>query len=928
LLFLPFGCQTTTTVVEPGYFKTISAAPTLVPVLNLGWNASAVSESTFIGDGQVSFQIQTALVGAVVGLTTTVQAPQSSGYQDMFHAFYIERGTYRIVEHNSFKTTPTPFTLGSTFRIIVVGGVVEYRVDNSTVYSAPSTLGTLDVSLDAVLYSAGDRIYNASLDNLVTTTANNTITTVIPGAQPNVVFGALTSFDVGDGSFNAVFGSTSEFDVQQIAATESTPVAPVIGVGAGQMSFETLTVVGSDGQYNAAQLSFESLEVAGNSGLTSINFGSGQLSFAPLLMDAGTYKTGFGQLSFEPLRLLGYEGTYSEGRTAFEPLQVNGFDIPDLELGVAQIAYTEPGKEGYGNATLLRSGRHLLTAAHVAVNFVDVGFVEVRFFAGTKFQIELIPVVNVLIHPEFEQQFNTANPPELVRMVNDLAIITLAEDAHPLIRRHDVYTGTNELGNTYTRLSFSPQLNPETGVIPGSEFDRWTLTNNKFEVFGEGIENLIPGFIPGPLGTLLGYDFDDGTTLHDAFSDQFSIAETGVFNEGFVQPGDSGSASFVGDGLIVGVTSYGVTLGSPADISAGTNYTYGEVALDVRVSAYANWISDNSGGVGAFESMTLEACLLLPEYAIEARATKGQTLTGGQLDLLEFDVEGSTGGVANLDLFELGIEASITQYALARANLLLPEYAIEAVAYNGAYAVADLLLPEFEIEGSTGAVANLEFYFDLDIEASSTVSAIARANLLLPEFEIEATGTISVQATVANLELPELEAVYGVARCLELIQFGTHNTFALTVVPVKAYAMNVLHAEITEYSNYTFDRIVRLHGDYYGIRQDGVYLLSGDDDNGVRINASFKTGRMDMGTAHLKRVPYVYMDSQDKTVIQPFVENVAIGKFDSNYEGRRTRLARGANGRFWAFKVNNVAGGKMDIRSLELYPNVLSRKVR
>jgi hypothetical protein len=106
-----------------------------------------------------------------------------------------------------------------------------------------------------------------------------------------------------------------------------------------------------------------------------------------------------------------------------------------------------------------------------------------------------------------------------------------------------------------------------------------------------------------------------------------------------------------------------------------------------------------------------------------------------------------------------------------------------------------------------------------------------------------------------------------------------------------------------------------------------VYLLEGSDDDGTAIDAELKTADMDFGTARHKRVPYAYLDTTDTTEIEPFSEERAIGKYTSSFNGRRTRMARGARGRFWAFKIRNKNGAPLDLRSLELYPHTVGRKV-
>ena len=963
----------TETLVTPGYFETIQAAPGLEPVLNLGWNAGAVSQSSFIRNGRASFTIETDVVGVVVGLNTLTQAVQNVGYQDIHHGFYISRGEYRIVEKNTFQTALVAFNHSASFEIEVNGADVKYLLDGNQVYSALSTLGDADVVLDASLYVGGDRVYNATLENtddvvipagteIVTVTEGSepnvvfggrailavddgtanvvfggqsaldiqqretvTTVTVIPnGSQPEVVFAGSAALEVDDGSVNVVFGGTSALSVQQSPATTGTTLPSVLP-GTAQGVFETLQISGSAGNYTEASLTFEALEMAANAGLSVVRFGAGVLTLPVLTMAAGLYNKGNVRVAFEPLQMSASDGVYAEARMTLEPLSVVAFDAPEFELGVAQIVYLPPDplQGAYGNGTLLRSGRHLLTAAHVVAVMPDLAFIEVRFFAGTQFEVELIPVESVVFHPGYEILYDGDGSTALAH-INDLAIITLADEAHPLIRRHNVYTGDNELGNDYTRLSFSPHFDPITGTQLDPEFDRWTKTNNKYEVYNDTVESLTNAALNFPSRSLLVFDCDAGTAVSDTLGNFLQSPQKGVPNEGFVQPGDSGSAGFIGNGVIAGISSY---ISSPNGLTG----VYGSLGFDVRISQYTTWVNENSGGVGVFEAgnvaTNIEANLDLIEFDIDAHAVK-TSVYGVNLDLIEFDIDATTGAQANLDLIEFDIDASVTQFALLAGNLDLLQFDIDATAVTGGLTNVDLDLLEFDIDATGGANAALEVVFDLTVDATSTLTQTTNVDLDLLEFDIDAASTLLLRPGVADISLFELEAVHGLADVIALIDFETVDEDALVVETTKAYSMNLLHGEITVYSNYAFDRVVRLNGDYYGIKTDGLYLLRGADDDGLKIAGTIKTGRMDFATAKLKRVPYVYLDSQHKTSVQPFAENVSLGRFNSTHEGRRTRLPRGANARFWSFRVSNVNGGELDLRSLEIYANVLTRKVR
>ena len=97
----------------------------------------------------------------------------------------------------------------------------------------------------------------------------------------------------------------------------------------------------------------------------------------------------------------------------------------------------------------------------------------------------------------------------------------------------------------------------------------------------------------------MGYDFDNGLAAQNALiynpinfgSDLgFGADEVGS------APGDSGGPTFLFDAVdnrfeIAGVTSYGFGFSGLPDIAAGTNSSFGEVAVDMHVGNYLPFIN-------------------------------------------------------------------------------------------------------------------------------------------------------------------------------------------------------------------------------------------------------------------------------------------------------------------------------------------------
>lgn len=63
---------------------------------------------------------------------------------------------------------------------------------------------------------------------------------------------------------------------------------------------------------------------------------------------------------------------------------------------------------------------------------------------------------------------------------------------------------------------------------------------------------------------------------------------------------------------------------------------------------------------------------------------------------------------------------------------------------------------------------------------------------------------------------------------------------------------------VSEYTGYNFQSFAKMDGAYYGVAEDGVYLLDGDTDDGRDITARIDLGTHDFATSALKRMPAAY----------------------------------------------------------------------
>jgi secreted trypsin-like serine protease len=280
------------------------------------------------------------------------------------------------------------------------------------------------------------------------------------------------------------------------------------------------------------------------------------------------------------------------GRIELTPLVVTTGDpdgAPYLTppgAGYAGVALLEiqslEGERGCTGA-LLPGGMHVLTAAHCLTDVT--GSVNVLSLTATfnadESTSEVIEGSYFIPHPEFTGA---------LREGNDIAIVGLERAASPGVERHQIYTGSGELGSTYEVVGWGARGTGETGaVIHTSERRRgW----NTFDATMTSTFGAFPGWTGGD--RVLVSDFDNGNPANDALGRFYGIPHSGLaLLEASMAPGDSGAPAFIG-GRIAGVASFRLRLnftdGSSSDIDDIFNASFGEFNAFTRVSSYRTWI--------------------------------------------------------------------------------------------------------------------------------------------------------------------------------------------------------------------------------------------------------------------------------------------------------------------------------------------------
>lgn len=246
--------------------------------------------------------------------------------------------------------------------------------------------------------------------------------------------------------------------------------------------------------------------------------------------------------------------------------------------------------------------------------------------------------------------------------------------------------------------------------------------------------------------------------------------------------------------------------------------------------------------------------------------------------------------------------------------------------------VLDLLSIGYDAEAlAAGAVS--EVVMDARLRAVSALLADAEAAAALDNSVI-AVAELSDSADVTIA----LDAAASFAAFLDSGGTAVVN-LRLAGEEYSAWVMNMDSLGVTQYQNYGFNSFAKFNRFYYGAREDGLYLLDGDTDDGTPIQAWIKTGLSNFGTGLVKRMPafYIGYTADNGMVLKVTVTNagektehwykLTPRQADSTREDRAT-VGKGLASVYWQWELHNIDGGDFEIDTMRFWPMVLTRRVR
>lgn len=344
-------------------------------------------------------------------------------------------------------------------------------------------------------------------------------------------------------------------------------------------------------------------------------------------------------------------------------------------------------------------------------------------------------------------------------------------------------------------------------------------------------------------------------------------------------------------------------------------------------------------GVGAVVSLSAPAYSLLAAGSPSIQTTLAATAPQGQLSAFT--------GLANKSLAPTGqLSASGTSTVLSKANLTAPTGALDSsgsVAQNGR---AILSAPQLaSLIGYAGDVLSVTTPMGT-LTASGTSGSTSSVIATLPMAVLVASGTANGHAE-AVLTAPLLVATPN-SKAFVLAPMATLKAIGTAVVAVtyEAYALNIKHEtppgatpvdEMTRYTNFPFNQIVRYQGSYFGVAADGLYLLGGTTDYAAvtptLVSYAFKTAMEDDNTPNLKTVLSAYFSGRvgpaTTVSLYPGEPNAKPYTYttsrDATPQSYRQKFGRGIKERYYALGM--AGSGVLELDTIEPEVMKLTRKI-
>lgn len=248
---------------------------------------------------------------------------------------------------------------------------------------------------------------------------------------------------------------------------------------------------------------------------------------------------------------------------------------------------------------------------------------------------------------------------------------------------------------------------------------------------------------------------------------------------------------------------------------------------------------------------------------------------------------------------------------ITSARITTVVVAERAVASSAPLGVNDILVDE---SAAAGGVATPSAAATATVAEQAAAVSSATQDALVSVAVIERGGSASTAPTQLTATATVAETARGVDE-------------ALFPVLRAAWVTNSATMAMSRYADLPVASIARIGGNVLALGEEGLYRFDGDDDDGVPISASIKTGRMLLGSQMLKRLSDIVVGYTCAGVMTVRVSTYG-GSPEGTYSydmpprradaprGNRLTVGKGLRSRYWQFEFLNKDGAAMHIDTM------------
>lgn len=245
--------------------------------------------------------------------------------------------------------------------------------------------------------------------------------------------------------------------------------------------------------------------------------------------------------------------------------------------------------------------------------------------------------------------------------------------------------------------------------------------------------------------------------------------------------------------------------------------------------------------------------------------------------------------------------------------------------------------------------ATIPLWGGVDGSIAVLATATGESDATLPAWVSTGAGLSGVTGRSEAIELP----IWLASAAGMLSADGTSNVVLpiwladgyalLPVTPATIAALNAsgisLNTKLmgmTAVSGWAFNSFAFVNGELLGATPTGLFVLTGDTDNGTAIASTVLTGPADLGSAQLKRAEgslYVGYRTDGDLRIKVITDEDEDAEYTLEHHGHETlntgrvKVGRGLKGRYWQLEITNLDGADFDLDTISLPMADLARKI-